>query len=268
MWRDVAVFDLVVAISPNDAPKLWQDQIPWDCVEPSTFPELLQRSNFNNSEEFRMSSMNASPYHIQSFTRHYFRRLGTHITVIDPVCIKKWRNLCRMILRYVPLAGLSMKAAESDTTPLLEGLRFHYYLNDSTKTLRRLKRQILKFWLEDLRAIGKDLEAYGRSEVSMLASQSCRTTDIDGNTIYFPPCIHSLEYGPNPEDWEVHWDYCKPEYAREFWNYIEMEQPRMPGSWIEGPDHRLTAGSIAIEDLLAVMESDCWDIWPKHQRKR
>lgn len=236
MWSTVALFDLVVAVSPNYVRKAWWEKIPWWYVEPSMILELLQKRNFHESEEFRVIFMNAAPNHIHSFIEAYFWQFRRHLDIPhDARYSKEWRQLCRILLYHVPLATLSLKTSESDYTPLLSGLRFYCHSHESLRTLRRSTERSLKCWLEDLQAIDKDLEAYGRSEASMLAYRPRQETSISvrGGAPAFSPRIHFLEYGPNPEDWKVHWDYFQPEYAREFWQCIETKSPQMPGAWVD-----------------------------------
>lgn len=231
VWGDVALYDLVVAVSGQDAPKVLWTNLSWWCVEPSTALELLKRQNFHESEEFRISSQNASPSNIQCFSGAYFG--GLRANQRNTSFTNEWRKVCRMIIRHVPLAALSSKALPRSVTPLLKGLQSLYDPYPSPKRVRQSVERLLKCWLEDLQAVDKDLDAYGRSEASMLAYQErWAFPSLDG-TLYYSPCIHSLEFGPSWEDWRFHWDYFQPEYAREFWQYIETERPRMPGSWVD-----------------------------------
>ena len=231
--HDAPLFDVCRSYLPIS----WWQEIPWLRVISSTILKLLQTKNFHESEEFRKSSMNIAPNQIKSFMRKYFWQVIRQYYITDEaISLNGWRQLCRILLRHVPLASLSTKAPESDSTPLLSELQFYHRSHKSQQTVRRSIEWALKCWLEDMQAIDKDLEAYGRSEASKLAYQPRWSTDLNSKISYLSPCIHSLEYGPNPEDWKMYWDYFQPEYAREFWQYIEMERPRMPGSWIDDDD--------------------------------
>ncbi|CAJ2512991.1 Uu.00g011100.m01.CDS01 [Anthostomella pinea] len=115
----------------------------------------------------------------------------------------------------------------------VEDVRFHTRLTPSD--VRKRLRDTLACWLEDLRACGVDLEAYGCTENRIFREHWCvrYIPYCVGTTVDHTARLQDFDYGPNPEDWKFHWGPDAERFAGDFWEMVNRPPPVMPGSWIE-----------------------------------
>ncbi|KAK1672276.1 hypothetical protein BDP55DRAFT_588343 [Colletotrichum godetiae] len=126
---------------------------------------------------------------------------------------------------------------------------------------------VLKQWLRDLVSAGVDLLTYGEQESKTMRFthpevkgafdsdainlsrkvvrnplQACSRpgwmttaeSAFDRSDRYWTPVrIISIDYGPNVDDWRVHWIIEIEAFAGEFWRVVESPRVVMPGSWID-----------------------------------
>ena len=115
---------------------------------------------------------------------------------------------------------------------------------------KRLLREYVKFWLEDLLEAGHDLEAYGKAEMAVfhLQDQSSPRTTPEILLMCWPPkCFTGIgssegphrwqgfKYGPRPEDWDLIWELnpAAEGFVRDFWDWVENPPLVVPGAWVD-----------------------------------
>ncbi|AEO64196.1 uncharacterized protein THITE_2110076 [Thermothielavioides terrestris NRRL 8126] len=110
--------------------------------------------------------------------------------------------------------------------------------------IHQIVHQILRHWLEDLQAGGKDLEVYGRAELAAFRRHGpLRWSKL-------PECKWSgFTFGSRPEEWSLTWEW-DPDVeglVGDFWAWTEKlvgdsgvwtEDPplHVPGSWVDDVD--------------------------------
>ncbi len=104
---------------------------------------------------------------------------------------------------------------------------------------RHETQEMVRDWLEDLQAAGKDLEVYGRGEMAAFLGQSpssqARWSHGSKKAGYR---WSGFTVGPRPEDWNLCWEW-DPDVegiVGGFWANIEDPPLALPGSWPEIDD--------------------------------
>ncbi len=108
---------------------------------------------------------------------------------------------------------------------------------------QRDAQHLMRAWIEEVHASGKDLDRYAAAEYAALAG--CKHWK-QGRMLYkmpWPRLLSGYKFkgittGPQPEDWKMVWEW-DPDVARyvgEFWDAVENPRTEMPGSWVgDGP---------------------------------
>ncbi len=169
---------------------------------------------------------------------------------------RQWCEI-RLIMRQAVTAldksELSFPRLKSGRTPFLEMMAaFRWQIRDfddensppltNVSRYRRWKyeiQEVVRDWLEDVRAGGKDLERYGMIEQALFF---CHTASRQGRwsreTRRAGHRWTGFTTGRRPEDWKLlwEWDADVEEIAREFWASIEEPVLTVPGSWVDDDD--------------------------------
>ena len=102
------------------------------------------------------------------------------------------------------------------------------------RVLRHEIQEMVRDWLGDLQAAGKDLEVYGRKELTAFLdhkpSRGARWSFGSKKAGYK---WGGFTVGPRPEDWNLRWDW-DPDVegmVGDFWACIEDPPLAVPGSW-------------------------------------
>jgi hypothetical protein len=160
----------------------------------------------------------------------------------------QFQQIRLLFLEIATLSGNSYLSATGDgaTTALLGGIvKLEEYLmlcqgwddlanNAQEHRLRKKSLQrIVREWLDDLRAAGKDLEIFGQAEhaaVLHYESPSSRGRFMDDGYKW-----EGFTVGPRPEDWNLIWKWHSntERFVRDFWAWIEDPPLAIPGSWVD-----------------------------------
>jgi len=169
----------------------------------------------------------------------------------------QWSEIRVVIRETVATADYSdLCSVKADTgrTPLLEamwlsrrqvrGCRIGGHQAASPRRHRLWRQEIqemVRDWLEDLQAAGKDLEVYGKEEVAAFRGHNpFRRARWSHGSKKAGYKWSGFMMGPRPEDCNLHWEW-DPDVegiAGEFWACIEDPPlPIMPGSWVDDDDN-------------------------------
>jgi hypothetical protein len=111
---------------------------------------------------------------------------------------------------------------------------------------RRNIQKLVRAWLEDLQAGGKDLEVYGETELAVFGRHERagsapwsreilqnRDKDYDFRETGYK--WKGFTVGPRPENWNMmwEWDPYVEMFVGEFWAGIEDPPLAVPGSWVD-----------------------------------
>jgi len=105
---------------------------------------------------------------------------------------------------------------------------------------RSLLQQIVRCWLGDLRAAGKELEAFGQAEHNaLLHHQSLGSPSWNSQRAGYK--WKGFTIGPRPEDWTLiwEWDPDVETLVGDFWAWIEDPPLAIPGSWVDDDEDRV-----------------------------
>jgi hypothetical protein len=168
----------------------------------------------------------------------------------------------RDMASIVDIGNLSAPDRMERRTALVWGIiawrgmaRWFRYINSKTQKPRwcwkRLLREHIKFWLEDLLDAGHDLEVYGKAEMAVfhLQTWSLSVSECRQSLAHWPPKYHmdmksssegpyrwrGFKYGPRPEDWDLIWELnpAVEEFVRDFWDWVENPPLVVPGAWVD-----------------------------------
>ncbi|KAK8104932.1 hypothetical protein PG999_008291 [Apiospora kogelbergensis] len=134
---------------------------------------------------------------------------------------------------------------ETDITPLIRLMlsQLDWELPGSSGKVQKANENLQR-WIEDLIAVGVDIEEYGRKECSILRNiksmsslfaKAGRDTwpdvycPLKGYEIYF----YGFTYGPSVGDWTILCEEPTDRFAGEFWNLVEEHPLDMPGAWFD-----------------------------------
>lgn len=104
----------------------------------------------------------------------------------------------------------------------------------------RALESFLITWITILSSNGVDLLDYGRQERRLYEQghttflqrfRSARTWMRGAQQ----RSLFGIRYGPRPEHWRLWWVVEYEEYAGEFWDLVDSQSMRMPGSWVDEP---------------------------------
>ncbi|GKT92060.1 ankyrin repeat-containing protein [Colletotrichum tofieldiae] len=95
-------------------------------------------------------------------------------------------------------------------------------------------------WIAVLSSCEVDLLGYGRQERRLYEEGSTHfgrrwapwTFRTEGRARF---SLIGLTYGSRPEQWRLWWALEYEDYAGEFWNLVESQAFKMPGSWVDEP---------------------------------
>lgn len=188
----------------------------------------------------------------------YLSRLGVE---------RQWREILVIIREVVALVDYSDLCAprvNTKRTLLLEAMaavmrRIRFwppswgYTSPSRHRLwRRELQEMVRDWLEDLKAAGKDLEVYRREEVAALfghgPSRRARWSFGSKRAGYK---WSGFTVGPRREDCKLRWEW-DPDVegmVGDFWAGIEDPPLAVPGAWVD-------------DDSASVCSDDCNDDYP------
>lgn len=238
--------------SYTDRPEISWITIPWHHVRPLALLDIIRQGEIESLHEFQTTPASNYHYSIATFVRvYFFHRIVAHVCreVQAITTFDEWREICRHAFLGATAADLSepFHTNRYRSTPLLHTLAFSSISSMSSSPAAqerhkpRMVLSIIQNWFEDLAACNIDLEAYGKNELSAYMSndilRNCefallQAQDANMNKTYGPH-LASLTYGPRPRDWIFQWDFCSPEYAKEFWALVDPSPPHlMPGSWV------------------------------------
>ncbi|KAK3900893.1 hypothetical protein C8A05DRAFT_16847, partial [Staphylotrichum tortipilum] len=199
-------------------------------------------------------SLRVSQYHAADrYHAAKRRRLGA----MNPDPYGNIRIAIRGIAAVADYTDIAAIGAASRKTVLLDGIT-SYKLRDNMLLTRkhmpenrlgRLRVQALvRGWVEEIQAGGKDLELYGKAELAAFIRQNprCSAQWAQGVMLYDVPREplpsgyrwRGLTAGSRPEDWRLVWEW-DPDVERlagEFWTLIEDPPLVMPGSWVDDED--------------------------------
>lgn len=226
------------ALNIPQPPIIWNN-IPWHIMPAKTAIDLLNSSSKDGKARFYESVRVATAESIRRFAICFFRIFGLDATGANTYT----SEMCTILGAYAPLHILSSPClAFTAWTPLYNALLVmrsvtpYSRLSGNRSNHERQCKARLQEWLLALYKGGVDLEQYGRQEATALQQSRTRYPVFPFHTTsywkIYPDYIIRIEYGPEVKDWELHWEYCHPEYAREFWQCIEFD-PKMPGAWVE-----------------------------------
>jgi hypothetical protein len=126
-------------------------------------------------------------------------------------------------------------------TPLTAMINSFTYHMGKPVMLRYIP-DLLMSWLSRVQSNGYDLKEYGRRENEMLHDEDlnlcrvcCYSIDYISSTYKFAQ-IRGYEYGPEPEDWKILWNFPEKSYAADFWRLVEDGPQLVPGAWVEDSD--------------------------------
>lgn len=132
-----------------------------------------------------------------------------------------------------------------------DGLRIAYDVRcDALPTCPYLQFKPFKpapviIWLQLLKDVGIDLDAYGRKEHSTFRKLQvrpeyfiCAQRRQDGmKTLDFVrKQLTSFTYGPEPADWEFVFEDVMDDSFLEFWDMVDHPERSMPGAWLDEDD--------------------------------
>ncbi|KZL85573.1 hypothetical protein CI238_04573 [Colletotrichum incanum] len=95
-------------------------------------------------------------------------------------------------------------------------------------------------WIVILSSCDVDLLGYGRQEKRLYENGFTHfgrrwapwTLGAEGRARF---SLIGLTYGSRPEQWRLWWTLEYEDYAGEFWNLVECQAFKMPGSWVDEP---------------------------------
>ncbi|AEO66212.1 uncharacterized protein THITE_2114174 [Thermothielavioides terrestris NRRL 8126] len=163
-------------------------------------------------------------------------------------------NPARLVVREMVAAldpsDLSTPSSKSGNTVLMDGillwrekLQCRYQRYCRRRRWKYLMRSVLRYWLEDLKESGQNLEEYGEAEAAAF-----RRREHVASRLTWPPRANGVKgsaeggyrwkgfkYGPRPADWDLiwEWDPLVEELAGEFGACIEETPLALPGAWVE-----------------------------------
>lgn len=134
---------------------------------------------------------------------------------------------------------------ETDITPLtrLILLSLDWEFMDSSGKVQDANAFLQK-WIEDLIAVGIDIEEYGREEYDILRNTDSMSSlfveagkyalpDVDCPFRGYEIHLYGFTYGPSVEDWTILYSEPTDEFAGEFWDLVEERPLDMPGAWFD-----------------------------------
>jgi hypothetical protein len=175
----------------------------------------------------------------------------------DPFLDRKWRDiqfLIQQMVSLVELNELSVPRPRTGYTLLVSGVLgwgiemyrqgipswWHSKRPRGHWPWKRLLREGVREWLDDLREAGHDLEAYGKAEMARFQCQSfCQSLDwppeYATGSGEGPYRWKGFRYGPRPRDWDLIWEWnpAVEEFVGDFWDRIENPPLVVPGAWVE-----------------------------------
>lgn len=271
LWDNIGILDSMGYIAFKKPALRW-DNVPWQYTSPPTsIINTIVAMQENEKKLFMESVTQDDGGSTHGFACRFFAhgsclfdRQWFNVANADQQSKteESLDKLCSIMAKHVRIAQLSAKDPIAFLTPLTRGFETVWWICAfETPYGRNWDRHIrirLRRWLEILQQCGVDLDQYGRQEAAanMMRQEMEMDTEIDMDadhehymislnhwntpsfnprfTFFGPkiPLLARIDYGCNPEDWSLHWDYFRPDYAQEFWSMIEM-LPRMPGSWVE-----------------------------------
>lgn len=141
----------------------------------------------------------------------------------------------------------------------------------NTGQLHGALQTALSIWITALSSCSTDLLAYGREERRLYEQGLTEFQQRWAQLTNENDCRFSLigiTYGPLPEHWSFWWSCEYEDYAGEFWEMIENQRIKLPGSWVEesaDPDDVL-AKNIALADWMREDPSPL--IWSEYRKIR
>ncbi|KAK1983331.1 hypothetical protein LZ30DRAFT_714616 [Colletotrichum cereale] len=97
---------------------------------------------------------------------------------------------------------------------------------------------ILIAWIAMLSDCGVDLLSYGRQERRLheRGSTGYRQRWYAGNLAETARIsLIGITYGSRPEQWRLWWTWEYEDYVGEFWDSVESQAYKLPGSWVDDP---------------------------------
>lgn len=242
------MFNLLIETLKIPRPEVLWNNIPWLTMPAKTVVDLLDSLNQDEKARFYKSSSEATINSIDNFAYSFFTTWieNSVFTTAVPSPLRYAFDLCTILGAHSPLRLLSEPNPQTRAiTPLYKGLMFMQFMKPfhrSRKSQSKCDRECrarLQQWLRALSIGGVDLEQYGRQEVAVLRRFITKYEGFYfyvrvGGILYYPVELVQIDFGPKPEDWNLHWEYGHVEYAREFWQRVEFEfAAKMPGTWID-----------------------------------
>ncbi|KAK2023773.1 hypothetical protein LX32DRAFT_130689 [Colletotrichum zoysiae] len=124
------------------------------------------------------------------------------------------------------------------------GTKHYSYLSlDSERhvmpPMQLLLESALTAWITTLSNCGIDLLSYGRQEKRLYDEGSTRYRrqfiPWDYSSVTSRLLLIGFTYGSRPEQWKLWWTWEYEDYAGEFWDLVESQRFKMPGSWVDEP---------------------------------
>lgn len=235
------LFNLISTSCGDDKPQLSWTSINWNLVRPEVVAELVDKRQTISLREFQSGQCAKGEQSMVNFIVRYF--CYGHRRKLFPLTLnarfEQFRALCRRAFKGASLEDLTRTSKRyGNTTPLMTLVyRITFDSFTEIKERRRIFLGTFRFFLQDLKACGIDLEEYGRNEwhAWRYSNSPWEHTRVFTSAGRRGPRLASFSYGPEPKDWSFELDYFTPEYARDFWVMLEAPPPPppMPGAWVE-----------------------------------
>jgi hypothetical protein len=141
-----------------------------------------------------------------------------------------WSDLCHEFL-YI---GIDIHYLINGKTPFLSFLAGYLSAWSRPIKLGPACQIAVQVWLEQLEAIGVDLNEYGKAEEYIWKSGiTQRGFDVwnVAEQVFESQGMIGFAYGPSPENWYIWLSEESDSFVGEFWDMIERPVEVMPGAW-------------------------------------
>ncbi|WYZ44027.1 hypothetical protein EsH8_VII_000463 [Colletotrichum jinshuiense] len=186
---------------------------------------LAKGMAFNLAREWRCRE------HEQETTRNSWGQILHAGLCLDPM------SLHHIDITWTPSGYFALGSVFSAMIRTLVGS----YFNNGILSADQLKdtlQSAITTWVAALSSCNINLLAYGREERRLYED------GITGFQRRWVPweaeptnnrrfLLIGIAYGPLPEHWGVWWTYEYEDYAGEFWDMIEIQRIKVPGSWVD-----------------------------------
>jgi hypothetical protein len=248
LFGSSSLTDLVLDEIRQAPPEHRFRSINWWSADPKLLYNMLQADGHINPNMIRQQLWKQPGGSLNTLAKMYFFNVPCCPDTMGGSLGKRadfqdWRILVCWLLRGMESEELSIPKSSGWRrrliTPLFAGLEggvdFWKLSPRSIKLAKNRLQQCLVFWLEDLKAVGIDLQKYGQQETRLLREDSGwdfaewnNSRERRGR-----PRLASFRYGPEPEDWRLVWEEVFLEdFVGDFFSFAELP-PSMPGAWVD-----------------------------------